>query len=429
MNTFSKQLDASSASRVMGYIAFFVVILFYFYENVLRIVPSLLAHDLTVLYHLYARELADLFVVFYLVYAPMQLVVGMLFDRYPTGILLTVALLLCAIGAMLFANSTHFYTVVAARFLTGLGASFAFVSALHIISHYFKEERFPVTVGVVLGIGMLGSAFAEVFLHHLMLHEGWRLACYSLALVGVMLAILILIALPSRRSAPIKSAFVGETLSFALWRSHMGCLIKKPQFWLNALIAAFLYMPILGFAMSWQVGFLRQVGVYHMSDPRLSILLVLVGWAIGAPIIAWLSLKVAQKNLLLSAFATITTIVLATIIYVPGLSISTMSALLFFLGFCSSVQGVTFSTVRSFCDKRSMTGALALTSMVIMIASVLVYFSGVMLDWLWQGDVMNHSPLYSVLDYQQAFSILLASCIGAVLLSFFLREPTEKKAL
>lgn len=427
MIAISKKLDASTSSRWLGYIAFTVVLLFYFYENVLRIVPSLLANDLTVLFHLHARALADLLIVFYLIYAPMQLVVGMLFDRYPTGLLLTIALLLCSVGALLFANSAHFQTVLIARFLTGLGASFAFLSALHMTSRSFSSEYFPVTVGFVLAFGMLGSAFGEVFLNHLMVHEGWRLACFSLALVGVMLASLIMIALPSRQSGVVKSAFVGETVSFSLWRQHISCLVKKPQFWVNALIGAFLYMPILGFAMSWQIGFLQQVNAYHTGGAKHATMLVLLGWAVGAPVIGWLSLHISQQRLLLSLFATATTILLAAIIYVPGVSLTVMNGLLFCLGFCSSVQGVTFSTVRSLCDKRSMTSALALTSMIIMIASVSVYLLGVMLDWLWEGDLINHSPLYTVMNYQQAFLVLLAACVGAVLLTFFLRETAERR--
>ncbi|RKD71162.1 DHA2 family metal-tetracycline-proton antiporter-like MFS transporter [Sinobaca qinghaiensis] len=91
-----------------------------------------------------------------IIYAVGALVYGKLADLYPFKRLLTVGLILFAVGSIIGFFSTHFIMVVAARMVQAAGA--ATVPALVFIapSRFFKEEQ-----GKVLGIVSSTMAFAS----------------------------------------------------------------------------------------------------------------------------------------------------------------------------------------------------------------------------------------------------------------------------
>ena len=99
---FSQKIKLTGFSIVI----LLLLLTFYFYENVLRILPSVVGQNFMQTYHLHANTFGFLFAVFYLIYAPMQLFVGVSLDRYGPRRLLTVAIVCCALGVTLFANVT-----------------------------------------------------------------------------------------------------------------------------------------------------------------------------------------------------------------------------------------------------------------------------------------------------------------------------------
>lgn len=80
--------------------------LFYCYEYLLRIAPSVMSTELMQYYALNATAFGNLFAVYYYIYTPMQIPVGLMLDRFGARFLLTFATLICAMGTLFFASST-----------------------------------------------------------------------------------------------------------------------------------------------------------------------------------------------------------------------------------------------------------------------------------------------------------------------------------
>src|SRR5690242_15092464 len=85
------QRSATKAAAVWGLAA-----IFYFYELMLLVSPSVMLNDLTLAFKTTAEQLGSLSAFYYYAYAAMQIPVGLLMDRFGPRILLTLAALLCA---------------------------------------------------------------------------------------------------------------------------------------------------------------------------------------------------------------------------------------------------------------------------------------------------------------------------------------------
>ena len=413
------------STSILSILILTLLIVFYFYENILRIVPTVVTQDITTIYHLNAKYLGLLVAAFYLTYAPMQLLVGSLLDRYGAKWLLTIAAILCALGIALFGVGDSYLVVFSARLLMGLGASFAFVCAINVLNLVVHEKYFAMMTGVVIAIGVLGSIVGHVLLRYLMLDAGWQRGCFYLFLFGLGLALATFILFCKKNIIQLNVSFTPNIYSFAALKADLRLLLSNRQFWVNSVIAAFFYIPILGFTTTWQTSFLQQVRYFDFDMASNSLLIVFLGWGLGAPFFGWLSQKIKRERLLISLAAAVTTLLLAMIIYVPHLTFFQMHLLLFLFGFCASIHAINFSIAKRLAPKRMLATAIALTNMVIMIGSIIVCLLGVLLDWLWKGEFVQQLPQYSEANYQVAFLVLLLVAFVALILSFFLKESYE----
>ena len=82
--------------------------LYYAYEYLLRISPSVMEPSLRSHFNLSATGFGLLSALYYYAYVPMQLPVGVLMDRFGPRRLLTVACLICVIGTFMFSGTNIF---------------------------------------------------------------------------------------------------------------------------------------------------------------------------------------------------------------------------------------------------------------------------------------------------------------------------------
>src|SRR5437899_1255372 len=101
--------------------------LYYSYEYLLRISPSVMELPLRHHFNLSATGFGLLSAFYYYAYVPLQIPVGILLDRYGPRILLTFACFICVLGTFLFAGTQVFWIAASGRFLVGFGSAFAFV--------------------------------------------------------------------------------------------------------------------------------------------------------------------------------------------------------------------------------------------------------------------------------------------------------------
>src|SRR3990167_10294488 len=108
----------------MGWLVCSLAALYYCYEYLLRVTPSVMEGPLRAHFNLSAAGFGFLSAFYYYAYVPLQVPVGVLLDRYGPRLLLTAACLICVIGSFLLASTSVFWVAAMGRFCVGFGSAF-----------------------------------------------------------------------------------------------------------------------------------------------------------------------------------------------------------------------------------------------------------------------------------------------------------------
>jgi MFS family permease len=164
-----------------------------------------------------ATQLSFFTVLQLVVYAGLQVPIGVLLDRYGSRLLLISGLALMTVGQFAFAFATSFPVAVLARALVGAGDAAIFVSVIRLVTLWFLVRQAPVITQLTGQFGQLGAIAAAAPLS-LALHElGWTKSfaiASSLGIVGIVAVALLVTDSPYQREtvSRIKMRALGQSL-------------------------------------------------------------------------------------------------------------------------------------------------------------------------------------------------------------------------
>ncbi len=187
----------------------------YFFTNFQRVgIPGTVFNEIQSDFGVSASAVTALAAVFLYVYAGMQVFIGAGADRFGPGRMLLVGAALLVIGSILFAFAPTMTTLLLARALVGLGASFMYICIIKQIINTFETRFFPPLLGLLLLVGYSGGIVATAPLALAVGRYGWRAsfavaAVLSLAAYVVMAVLVIRVRKSSghRPSFSLASAF------------------------------------------------------------------------------------------------------------------------------------------------------------------------------------------------------------------------------
>jgi sugar phosphate permease len=397
--------------------------LYYCYEYFLRISPSVMIPELMKTYHLTGAEVGNLAAFYYHAYVPMQIIVGLLMDRYGPRRLLALACICSVLGTYLFAGSQSIVIAEIGRFLVGFGAAFAFVGALKLATIWLPPNRFALISGTITSLGMIGAMAGDILLRSLVDALGWKITTYASAGAGIILAIAIWSIVRDVNPSITHPYYQAQRIYFRdLLRGLWGAL-RNPQIWFNGIIGFLLYLSLSAFAELWGIPYLEQargLSRIHAADANA---MVFLGWAIGGPCWGLFSDFIRRRCFPLAIASIASLIVVCVILYFSHISFVSMSLLLFLFGFLSSAQILVFAICREVTHFGIAGTAIALTNMLVMLGGNLFQpVIGKLLDMNWSGVMVDGTRIYSVSAYQTALSVLPISILLAFILIFFIRE-------
>lgn len=398
--------------------------IFYCYEYLLRISPSIMATDLMRAYRIDAATFGNLAAFYYYAYTPMQLPVGVLMDRFGPRRLLIFACLVCAIGTYMFAEASPqlLWMAKLGRFLVGFGSAFAFIGVLKLATLWLPPQRFALIAGLTTTLGMIGAMIGDISLAALIKVEGWRNILLHSAIVGILLAIIISLIMPEAHGHKDKSD-QHSWQDFKVLIIEILKIFKKPYIWLNGLVGCFLYLTLSTFAELWGVPYLETSFHYSRTEAADLISLVFLGWAVGGPLIGWISDKLRRRCLPLMICSIATTVFLALLLYVPGFQRNGHALLLFLIGIASSGEIIIFAIAREMSTTKLAATTLAFSNMLVMFGGMLLQpVVGVFLDFKWNGLIVDNLHIYSAADYRFALTAIPIGTALAIIGMLFMKE-------
>ena len=244
-------------------------------------VAGLLAADR---FEIEATELAFFTVLQLVVYAAMQIPVGVLLDRFGSRAMLVGGLVLMTAGQLAFAFATTFPVAVGARAVLGAGDAMVFVSVIRLVSVWFLVRQSPLITQLTGQVGQSGAIIAAAPLTLALQAVGWTRSFALASSVGVLLMVAVVLVVkdsPYRRSGPEKIKLRALARSLRLVWGNPGTRLGMWTHFVSQFSTTV-------FAMLWGFPFLvRGQGL----SPELAggLLMVMTGWVvIGGLTLSWL---------------------------------------------------------------------------------------------------------------------------------------------
>lgn len=415
---------------IIGWLICGLGAVFYSYEYLLRIAPSVMENALRGHFNLSASGFGLLSSAYYLAYVPMQLPVGVMLDRYGPRRLLTFACLICVIGTFLFTGTSIFWVAALGRFLVGFGSAFAFVGVLKLATIWLPEDRLAMVSGITSALGPIGAMLGDNFLEMFVEHWGWIKTLNVTALFGIALTVVLWLGIHDKKGSHRQNGTVPNLRKGLI---DLGIIIRNKQIWVNGMYGCLVYLPTTVFAELWGIPYLIHAHGLTAQEAGLANSLLFLGFIIGAPLMGYISDRLHRRKFPMLFGASGAAIVMMMILYLPGLNHSNIQALMFLLGLLYSAQAIVFAVGRELSPGEAAGTAMAVTNMIVMLGAMFLQpLVGHLLDFslsthtggaaLVDAAVSNVQKLYTVDDYQFALSVIPLGILIAAILTFFLKE-------
>jgi MFS family permease len=231
-----------------------------------------------------AAQLATFTMLQLLVYAGMQIPVGLLVDRYGArSVMLTGAVVLTLAQAS-FALAESYGAALVARVFVGMGDAMTWICLLRLVVSWFPGRRAPLLTALSGTFGQLGAIGATAPMTWALGHLGWTEAYLIAAGVSVVAAAAVAVVV---HDTPDDRVQRGPRLTFATIRASLRASWAHPGtrlgFWMHFVT------QFSATAMTLLWGFPFLVRGEHLSEGRAGLLLSLVVVAVmySGPTIGW----------------------------------------------------------------------------------------------------------------------------------------------
>lgn len=376
-----------------------------------------------------ATALSTLAVVQLVVYAGLQVPIGVVLDRVGPKVLLATGAALMMLGQATLALSETMGIAIIGRILVGAGDAMTFISGIRLLASWFSGRRLSFVSQLFGSLGQFGQ-LASTFPLAIALHVwGWTPTYLSAAALSALALIALLVLVSNRPRGDT------DTLGVQTWSDsagHLRAALARPGtqlgFWSHFVTQSSLTV----FALLWGFPFLSVALGYGPTMAAGLMTVTVASVLITGPIIGLLCARfpLRRSNFVLGiviAMGIVWTAVLAW----PGqppLWLIVVLLLVIAVGGPGSLIGFDFA--RSFNPRRSFGSASGIVNVGGFLATfVMMLLIGLVLDILdrMHGGSGIPAELYSLSSFRVAFLVqFLVVGIGVV---FLVRARRRTRAL
>jgi sugar phosphate permease len=333
-----------------------------------------------------------------IVYAAMQIPVGVLVDRFGSRIVIAAGALAMAGGQALLAVSFDPGAALAARILVGAGDAMTFICVLRLIPAWFRVSQVPVVTQLTGLFGQAGQVASTIPLVAALAGPGWTATYLGAAAIGVLVAVLVLAAV---RNVPPGSQ---AQVTVGSWRQAGVDLVdsfRAPGTRLGLWSHFTAQFSGMVFALLWGFPFMTMgLGYPPRLAGSLLTLMVLAAVVIG-PVLGRLTavFPLRRSNLIFGIL--LLTIAIWTIVLLwPGAApLPVIVVLVLVLAAYGPGSAVGFDFARTFNPSTRLGAATGIVNMGGFTASLTTIFAiGVILD------LLGGRGSYTLAEFKVAFS-------------------------
>ncbi len=377
-------------------IALSVYVLAVFHRSSLGVAGLLAAER----FDINATSLATFTVLQLVVYAGMQVPVGVLLDRFGSRAMLLCGLVLMTAGQLGFAFSTSFGGAVLARAVLGAGDAMVFVSVIRIVSVWFLVRQAPMVTQLTGLTGQMGAIAAAAPLTFLLDRLGWTRTFATVSSVGVLLLIAVVFLVkdsPYRRDEVVTIKLRALAQSVVTVWGNPGTRLGMWSHFTSQFSATV-------FALLWGFPFLVR-GLGWSEEAASGLLMAMTAWAVVSGILlarVVARLPFYRSWIVIGVVLTMATAWTAVLLW-PGVA---PTWLVVVMAFATASGGpasmVGFDLARSFTPVQAIGRANGLVNVGGFTASlVTMALIGIVLDVVEPGGM----DAYALGDYKLAMAV------------------------
>lgn len=372
-----------------------------------------------------AALLSTLAVVQLIVYAGLQIPVGILIDRVGPKWLISAGCTLMVAGQLILSSAPDIPTAVLGRVFVGAGDAAVFISVIRLVNSWFAGPIVPQLSQWVGNIGQLGQVLSALPFAWVLHTFGWTPAFSVAAAVSFAALVLSVVLLTNR---PPDTPGDGRAASMREAIRMLGPTLRRPGtqlgFWSHFVSQS----SGTVFTIFWGFPFLvSAVGLDRGTAAAFLVVIVISGMVAG-PILGILSARfpLRRSNLVLGITAALGFVWAAVLLW-PGIPpIWLIAILTVTLGIGGPGSLIGFDFARSFNPARSLGSANGVVNVGGFMASfVMLFLIGVILDI--QYDAGVSTALYSMDAFRLAFSIQYVVIGAGVVFLLRARRRTRRR--
>lgn len=252
----------------------------YFVAVIFRTSLGVAGLDAADRFHVNASALSTFSILQLLVYAGMQIPVGLMVDRLGTKRVLTIGVVLFTLGQLGFAFSPSYGMALASRALLGCGDALTFISVLRLGTRWFPARRGPMVAQLAGLVGMAGNLVSTLVLARLLHSVGWTAAFAGSALCGVVVLVLMTLFLKDHPEGHEPEPAVHTGGAFV--RKQIAMSWREPGTRLGLWVHFTTQFPAMVFLLLWGLPFLVEAqGLTRGTAGALLTLVVLSNMVVG----------------------------------------------------------------------------------------------------------------------------------------------------
>jgi len=410
----NNDLSPPTNLKSLFFLAWLLCAIFYFFQYAVRSAPGVMQSELTDAWG--GNHIGSMISAYYVAYALMALVAGVLLDRYGARKTIPYGIAVVGIGCLIFAQGSE----PAGMFgfvLQAVGAIFAFIGSSYVAARYLPARMLAIFIGFTQCLGMAGAAFGSKPVHMAIdpagsFHIAWQHIWIGFALAGFVLAIATWFIMP-RESGDSSSHHGPLSLSSLIYPFKV--VFGNVQSWLAGIVGGLLFLPTTIGALVWATSFLHGGQNMSMADAASDASMVPIGWVIGCPLLGYISDKIGRRKPVLIGGALLMLAAGLAAIYVPVGTLPRYSVALV-LGIASGAAMIPFSMMKELNPSQVKGTAAGVMNFLVFLTT------GVMSPFISRLMVPTQNTALTLQEFQIAFLPLVGGVVIAIILSLFLRE-------
>ncbi|MCU1551284.1 MAG: major facilitator superfamily permease [Glaciihabitans sp.] len=360
-------------------------------------------------FHVSAAALSTLAVIQLMVYAGLQVPVGVVLDRVGPRLLIAGGAALMLVGQVTLAYAPVLGVAVLGRILLGAGDAMTFISVLRLLSNWFSGRSLPIVSQWLGTLGQTGQVLSALPLSLLLHQAGWTTtfltaaAASAIALVGVF-------AFVKNGTPPVTSAISTVSEKHVSPIRHLRDALARPGtrlgFWSHFVTQS----SGTVFSLLWGFPFLSVALGYGPSNSSLLLTLMVLAAVVSGPILGLLTARYPlRRSSIVLGIVVVMGVVWGLVLAWPGeppVAIVVLLVVVIAIGGPGSLIGFDFA--RTFNPLRSLGSANGIVNVGGFLASfVMMFLIGIVLDVFSQATGI-HGPggtVYSLQGFRVAFLV------------------------